>query len=319
MTVNVHVSSTPPRAALLAFLTALALVLGLGATTAGAAAAGARSAGATSSGTTTAAAPPAGKPAFQLPFACGTKWQLDTWGHNPALDIVKEGNPGSDGLPVYASAPGTVTAAYWDGGSGNTLQISHGNGWFTAYYHLQEAPDAYVKVGRQVTGATQIGRVGKSGAAGNWAHLHYEQRYLASGTYTDESHRKPVHFGGVEYSGAGRQWASVTSGNCAQPQTAPYEPWNCPNGFVCFYAQPGGKGAVCKTDGNVSASPCGLRGSYFNNGNPEPGADHAYVALEEGGTPLCLHHGWWEGRGDFASGGRTIKSVTWGGECPAVR
>ncbi|MFF3840330.1 peptidoglycan DD-metalloendopeptidase family protein [Streptomyces sp. NPDC001930] len=313
MTVNVHVSSAPLRAALLAFLTALALTLGTGATTAGA-----TPAGATTAGATPAAAPPAGKPAFQLPFACGTKWRLDTWAHTPALDVVKEGNPGSDGLPVYASAPGTVSAAYWDDGSGNTLQISHGNGWFTAYYHLQEAPDAYVKVGRQVTGATQIGRVGKSGAADKWAHLHYEQRHRASGTDTDESHRRPVHFDGVEYSGAESTWASVTSANCAQPQTAPYQPWNCPNGSVCFYAQPGGKGAVCRTDSDVPASPCGLRGSFFNNGHPQEGTDHAYVVFKEGGS-ACLHHGWGEGRGDFASGGRTVKSVTWGGECPAVR
>lgn len=296
------------RFALLAFLTALVLTLGLGAATAGAAEAG------TVTASAPAAAPPAGKPAFQLPFACGTKWRLDTWGHNPALDIVKEGNPGSDGLPVYASAPGTVSAAYWNNGSGNTLQISHGNGWFTAYYHLQEAPTAYVQVGSQVTGATQIGRVGKSGGANDWAHLHYEQRYLASGTFTDETHRRPVHFGGIEYSGAERTWASVTSGNCAQPQTTPYQPWNCPNGSVCFFSETGGRGTVCKTDRNVPASTCGLRKSFFDNGHPQAGADHAYVSFTEGGTS-CLHHGWADGRGDFAAGGRTIKSVTWGGEC----
>ncbi|MEU8530695.1 peptidoglycan DD-metalloendopeptidase family protein [Streptomyces sp. NPDC048629] len=283
------------RTALLAFLAAVALTLGVGV-------AGADRA--------EAAAPPTGKPNFQLPFACGTKWQLNTWGHNPALDIVKEGNPGSDGLPVYASAPGTVSAVYTDSGSGNTIQIKHANGWFTAYYHLKDAPTAYVSKGQAVTGATQIGRVGTSGAS-EWAHLHYEQRYLASGDFTDESHRKPVHFNGVEYSGAGAQWLSVTSqNNCSgSPQ-----PWQCPAGFVCFYSGADGTGTVCKTDVNTPTSPCGLRKSYFNNGSPQPGYDHVGVTYKEGGG-ACLHYGWAEGRGNFPSGGRTIGSVTWRGEC----
>lgn len=286
-------SCSKPRAALSVLLATLALLLGIGSLTTAA----------------QAAAPPAGKPNFQLPFACGTKWQLNTWGHDPALDIVTEGNTGSDGKPLYASAAGTVSAVYWNNGSGNTIQIKHANGWFTAYYHLKDAPSTYVSVGQQVTGATQIGRVGTSGAS-SWAHLHYEQRYLASGDFTDESHRKPVHFDGVEYSGANREWASVTSGNCAAPQ-----PWACPAGFVCFYSGLDGTGTVCRTDRNDSASPCGLRKSYFNNGNPQPGYDHAYVTFKEGGTS-CLHFGRDEGRGNFPSGGRTISSVRWGGECP---
>lgn len=290
--------SLAPLRAALATLVALAavLVLGLG----------------TAAGTARAAAPPAGKPAFQLPFACGTTWQLDTWGHDPAVDIMAEGNPGSDGRPVYASAPGTVSAAYWDAGSGNTLQISHGNGWFTAYYHLQEAPDTYVRTGQAVTGATLIGTVGKTGRnSGNWAHLHYEQRYRASGGFTDERDRVPVHFDGVEYSGAQAEWPAVTSRNCASPQ-----PWSgCPAGHVCFWSGTGGTGTVCTTAVNVPSSTCGLRRSFFNNGDPQPGYDHAYVTFAEGGSQ-CLHHGWAEGRGDFPAGGRTIRSVTWGGECP---
>ncbi|MFJ7064412.1 peptidoglycan DD-metalloendopeptidase family protein [Streptomyces sp. NPDC101115] len=282
------------RTALAVFLTLAAVALGTGA----------------AAGTARADAPPPGKPAFQLPFACGTAWRLDTWGHDPAVDIVAEGNPGSDGRPVYASAPGTVSAAYVHPGSGNTIQINHGNGWFTAYYHLQEAPDRFVGVGRQVTGATRIGSIGTSGAANGWAHLHYEQRYRASGDFTYESDRVPVHFDGVGYSGAGSTWPSVTSRNCATSQ-----PWDCPAGFVCFYSGTGGTGTVCKTDVNTPASPCGLRRSFFNNGTEQPGYDHAYVTFAEGGSQ-CLHFGWAEGHGDFPSGGRTVTSVRWGGECP---
>ncbi|MFE5488018.1 peptidoglycan DD-metalloendopeptidase family protein [Streptomyces sp. NPDC056527] len=288
-------SCSKPRAALVALLTGFALLLGVGALTT----------------TARAAAPPAGKPNFQLPFACGTKWQLNTWGHNPALDIVTDGNTGSDGRAVYASAAGTVSATYRDDGSGNTIQINHGNGWFTAYYHLQEAPDTFVRVGDKVTGARQIGRVGKSGAAGGWAHLHYEQRYLASGTFTDERHRKPVHFDGVEYSGENRQWTGVGSKNCATPQ----QPWSCPSGHVCFYSGPDGTGTVCTTEVDTPSSACGLRRSYFNNGTEQPGYDHVYVGFKEGGT-RCLHRGWAEGHGNFPAGGLTIASVRWGGECP---
>ncbi|MER7519980.1 M23 family metallopeptidase [Streptomyces sp. NPDC126499] len=291
-------SFTSPRAAL-ALLLALAAVAAGVLLTAG-------------TGTARAAAPPPGKPAFQLPFACGTTWQLDTWGHDPALDIVAEGNPGSAGRPVYASAPGTVSAAYWNNGSGNTLQINHGNGWFTAYYHLQEAPDAFVRVGQAVTGATRIGSVGTTGAS-TWAHLHYEQRHRASGDFTDESHRVPVHFDGVEYSGPHAEWPSVTSRNCSAPQPAPWA--GCPAGHVCFYSGTGGTGTVCTTATDAPSGTCGLRRSFFNNGNPQPGYDHVYVGFAEGGSQ-CLHYGWAEGRGDFPPGGRTIASVRWGGECP---
>ncbi|MFE7411753.1 peptidoglycan DD-metalloendopeptidase family protein [Streptomyces laurentii] len=287
------------RTLLLALVTAVAVALGLN--LAGLA------------GTARAAAPPAGKPAFQLPFACGTNWQLNTWGHNPAIDIVAQGNPGSDGRPVYASAPGTVSAVYVDPGSGNTIQISHGNGWFTAYYHLQEAPTTYVRKGQQVTGATRIGSVGKTGGnAGTWAHLHYEQRYRATGDFTDEGDRVPVHFNGVEYSGTNAQWLSVTSRNCGGAT----QPWaDCPAGNVCFYSGADGTGTVCKTDVDTPTSSCGLRKSYFNNGTPQEGYDHAYVGFAEGGSQ-CLHYGAPEGQGNFPSGGRTIKSVRWGGECP---
>jgi murein DD-endopeptidase MepM/ murein hydrolase activator NlpD len=158
----------------------------------------------------------AAKPKFQMPFACGTKWQLNTYGskHNPAVDIVAKGNPGSSGKPVYSSAKGTVTATYQDSGSGNTIQINHGNGWFTAYYHLKDKPNTYVKKGQKVGAATKIGRIGTSGSAGGWAHLHYEQRYKASGNFTYEKHRKPVHFNGKLYTGINKEWKSVTSRNC---------------------------------------------------------------------------------------------------------
>ncbi|MEE1821463.1 M23 family metallopeptidase [Streptomyces sp. BE20] len=111
-------------------------------------------------------APADTRPMFQLPFPCGTVWQLNTWGHDPALDMVVEHNTGSDGLPILASAAGTVSATYWHNGSGNTVQINHGNGWFTASYHLKDGPAAYVQKGDPVTPSTVIGRIGTTGNSG---------------------------------------------------------------------------------------------------------------------------------------------------------
>ncbi|MFB6558154.1 peptidoglycan DD-metalloendopeptidase family protein [Streptomyces sp. NPDC056400] len=256
-------------------------------------------------------APAAAKPLFQLPFPCGTNWQLNTWGHNPALDIVVEGNTGSDGLPVLPSAAGTVAATYWTNGSGNTIQINHGNGWFTAYYHLKDDPATYVKKGDAVQPSTRIGRIGTSGAS-TWSHLHYEQRYLASGDFTDESHRVPVHFDGVEYAGDAKEWPTVTSRNCTG--TPPPAWQDCPPGHVCFYSGADGTGTVCRSAVDEPRSTCGLRRSFFNNGTPQPGYDHVQVYFREGGS-ACLHRGWDEGRGNLPAGGRTIERFQWRGEC----
>ncbi|MGW2544125.1 peptidoglycan DD-metalloendopeptidase family protein [Kitasatospora sp. NPDC001574] len=252
------------------------------------------------------------RPVFQLPFPCGTVWQLNTWGHDPALDMVVEHNTGSDGLPVLASAAGTVSATYWNNGSGNTVQINHGNGWFTAYYHLKDGPAAYVQKGDPVTPSTVIGRIGTTGNSG-WSHLHYEQRHLTTGgDFTDESHRVPARFDGVEYAGAAREWPSVTSRNCSP---GPSDGWqDCPAGWVCFYSGTDGTGTVCRTDVDVPSSTCGLRRSFFNNGNPQPGYDHVQVYFREGGSQ-CLHFGPTDGRGNLPSGGRTVDRIEWRGEC----
>ncbi|MFI0977579.1 peptidoglycan DD-metalloendopeptidase family protein [Streptomyces sp. NPDC021093] len=312
------------RSAVLACAAALTLGIGTGAGAAAAPADGAPAVGAPAPVVSLVAPAagqlPAGKPDFQLPFTCGTTWQLNAYDespdpkydHNPALDIVAEGNPGSDGRPVLASAAGKVSAMYFDAGSGNTIQLSHGNGWFTAYYHLEAEKTPLVTVGQEVKLGTRIGRVGATGNANGWAHLHYEQRYLASGDFTYERDRVPVHFNGVQYTGENGVWPSVKSANCATPQ-----PYQCQPGFVCFYAETDGKGSVCSTDRNTPVSNCGLRKSYFNNGNPQEGYDHVRLTFKEGGGQ-CLHRGWTEGHGNFPEGGRTITSVTWGPECPAT-
>ncbi|MET9831238.1 M23 family metallopeptidase [Streptomyces sp. NPDC006385] len=156
----------------------------------------------------------AAKPKFQMPFKCDTRWRIDTWGHNPAVDIVVKGNTGSSGKPVHPGYKGTVVQTFWDRGAGNVIIISHGSGWYTAYYHLKEKHDKYVQKGDGVGAKTLIGHIGATGGnSGDWAHLHYEQRYRTDGIPT-EAHRKPVHFNGVKYTGAAETWKDVKSRNC---------------------------------------------------------------------------------------------------------
>ncbi|WP_175647552.1 M23 family metallopeptidase [Streptomyces cyaneochromogenes] len=158
----------------------------------------------------------AAKPKFQMPFACNTHWQLNTYdsGHNPALDIVVKDNTGSSGKNVMPGYSGKVAKTFWDRGAGNVIVIDHGSGWYTAYYHLREKHDKYVQKGDRVTAGTRIGHIGATGAnSGGWAHLHYEQRYKTNGIPT-ESDREAVHFNGKEYTGAGKEWKDVVSKNC---------------------------------------------------------------------------------------------------------
>ncbi|MFG2553593.1 M23 family metallopeptidase [Streptomyces sp. NPDC048581] len=156
----------------------------------------------------------AAKPKFQMPFKCNTHWRIDTWGHSPAVDIVVKDNTGSSGKPVYPGYKGKVAKTFWDRGAGNVIIINHGGGWYTAYYHLKEKHDKYVQKGDSVKAKTLIGHIGKTGSnSGDWAHLHYEQRYKTNGI-PNESDREAVHFNGKKYTGNGNTWKDVVSKNC---------------------------------------------------------------------------------------------------------
>ncbi|MFF9039923.1 M23 family metallopeptidase [Streptomyces sp. NPDC014892] len=207
-TATTTAAAKPARRRTAVALAATAVALSFGLAAGGSAAAAPTSASA--AGDVAAAA----KPKFQMPFQCNTHWRIDTWGHNPAIDMVVKGNTGSSGKPVYPGYKGKVVKAYKDSGAGNMIIINHGGGWYTAYYHLKDSATKYVKVGQTVGAKKQIGRVGATGKnSGNHAHLHYEQRYRTNGIPT-EKHRKPVHFNGKSYTGSGKTWKDVTSKNC---------------------------------------------------------------------------------------------------------
>lgn len=144
------------RRLLLAVIAALAALVGLGTATA---AAGEES--------------PAAAPDFKAPFACGQSW---TYSHHSAevrraLDFVRDDGGETAGAPVLASAAGTATQHYEDGGAGNYIVIDHGDGWQTYYFHL----DAFsVDDGAQVAQGQQVGTTGATGNV-TGPHIHYEQ------------------------------------------------------------------------------------------------------------------------------------------------
>lgn len=79
---------------------------------------------------------------------------------------------GGLGVPVRATATGKVTIAGRQGGYGNMVEISHGNGLATRFGHLSEIS---VKIGQIVRIGEMVGRIGSTGRS-TGPHLHYETR-----------------------------------------------------------------------------------------------------------------------------------------------
>jgi murein DD-endopeptidase MepM/ murein hydrolase activator NlpD len=79
---------------------------------------------------------------------------------------------GERGEKVFATAAGTVSKAFKNGGYGNYVELDHGNGYRTVYAHLQ---NYLVKPGERVEQGQVIGQVGDTGRS-TGAHLHYEIR-----------------------------------------------------------------------------------------------------------------------------------------------
>jgi murein DD-endopeptidase MepM/ murein hydrolase activator NlpD len=78
------------------------------------------------------------------------------------------------GTPILAAASGTVVVAKgngaYNGGFGNFIVISHGNGVQTLYAHLSKVQ---VSVGDSVDQGEQIGLMGSTGKS-TGSHLHFE-------------------------------------------------------------------------------------------------------------------------------------------------
>lgn len=159
------------------------------------------------------------RPDFQLPFPCGQEWRLDSWGHAPAIDMVREPDQhGTEGALLIAAADGVVEESFRHDNAGNVIQIDHGGGWFTTYLHLESRS---VEAGDEVEQGDEIGRVGRTGpTANNHPHVHFELAVDEDGDGSaswgfEGSERVRPWFDGVEYGQAdGRTWRNVESANC---------------------------------------------------------------------------------------------------------
>ncbi len=113
-------------------------------------------------------------PNFQVPFKCGVTVDAATFsGHSPeySVDFQKSG---ISGMPVLASASGTVTRVENEGSDsyGRWIELDHGGGWRSRYAHLSTQS---VSVGQSVTGGKQLGTAGATGHV-TGPHLHFEER-----------------------------------------------------------------------------------------------------------------------------------------------
>ncbi len=88
-------------------------------------------------------------------------------GYHTGLDLAVD-----LGTKIFPVASGKVTFAGWQGGYGNLIIISHGNGVETYYAHCSAI---YVKSGDSVTTNDVIGAVGSTGNS-TGPHLHLEVR-----------------------------------------------------------------------------------------------------------------------------------------------
>jgi len=102
------------------------------------------------------------------PVATRSSWISQGWHtYHRADDIAA-----APGTPVVPIQSGKVVFAGWKSNCGGTqVWISHGNGLYSAYYHLRSES---VSKGQLVTAqVTRIGRVGSSGCA-TGPHVHVE-------------------------------------------------------------------------------------------------------------------------------------------------
>jgi murein DD-endopeptidase MepM/ murein hydrolase activator NlpD len=120
----------------------------------------------------------------QAPSASGLIWPVNgpvvsgfgmRWGRmHQGIDISV-----GFGVPVQASAGGTVIHSGWLGGYGNLVVIDHGNGLSTAYAHNSSLA---VSVGQYVSQGEVISYVGSTGNSSG-PHVHFEVRI--NGTAVD--------------------------------------------------------------------------------------------------------------------------------------
>ncbi|GGO32772.1 M23 family metallopeptidase [Deinococcus humi] len=91
---------------------------------------------------------------------------------HPACDFNAVTGGDTDlGDPVHATDTGIVVNIGWDSYIGGMIEIEHGDGSISGYWHCR---DIHVKRGEAVQGGDLIGQIGKGGPrSGMKAHLHF--------------------------------------------------------------------------------------------------------------------------------------------------
>ncbi len=121
----------------------------------------------------------ASAPSLSLPIPAGETWKV-IQGYNcgthtgydeNAFDLVNTDGR-TRGAPVVAAADGTY---WWWGQRGGSVILSHGNGFYTMYSHLESR--VAFKKGQPVARGTVIGTVGSAGTSYSNPHLHFELFY----------------------------------------------------------------------------------------------------------------------------------------------
>ena len=105
--------------------------------------------------------------------------------YHEGMDIA-----GDYGLPIEATASGTVTQAGWVGGYGNLVEIKHPGGIVTRYGHNSAI---LVTVGQHVDQGSVIAIMGSTGNS-TGPHCHYEVR--VNGTAVDPLYFLPGNYAG---------------------------------------------------------------------------------------------------------------------------
>lgn len=125
-----------------------------------------------------------GPPKFQLPWSDGLTWRLTGGPHSntgrgkPWSSLDFAGPVSGVSYPVRAAAAGTVVRP-----CANWVQIRHGNGWETSYYHLTSIK---VKAGQHVKRGQLLGYTSRQAGCGGSAtgkHVHFSIKH--NGKYVD--------------------------------------------------------------------------------------------------------------------------------------
>lgn len=84
-----------------------------------------------------------------------------------------------EGIPIHAIAAGKVFHTESDGAAGNCVVLSHNDGMYSLYMHMQKLEKS---VGDNVQKAEVIGHMGNTGHS-TGPHLHFQMNTLISGSF----------------------------------------------------------------------------------------------------------------------------------------